>query len=134
MLALIWAIIIVVILLVLSIIYYFNRFSILQNRIENSFSQIDVQLKKRADLVPNLMESVKGYVKHEKAVITEVTNARKALVSSGTLDKKIKAGDALQNALRSIFAIAENYPQLKANENFLQLQQELSAIEDKVAY
>jgi LemA protein len=134
MLALIWAIIIVVILLVLSIIYYFNRFSILQNRIENSFSQIDVQLKKRADLVPNLMESVKGYVKHEKAVITEVTNARKALVSAGTLDKKIKAGDALQNALRSIFAIAENYPQLKANENFLQLQQELSAIEDKVAY
>ena len=70
MLALIWAIIIVVILLVLSIIYYFNRFSILQNRIENSSSQIDVQLKKRADLVPNLMESVKGYVKHEKAVIT----------------------------------------------------------------
>ena len=134
MLALIWAIIIVVILLVLSIIYYFNRFSILQNRIENSSSQIDVQLKKRADLVPNLMESVKGYVKHEKAVITEVTNARKALVSAGTLDKKIKAGDALQNALRSIFAIAENYPQLKANENFLQLQQELSAIEDKVAY
>jgi len=134
MLSWLWILIIVLIVLVLIVIYYFNRFSILQNRIENSFSQIDVQLKKRADLVPNLIETVKGYVKHEKAVITEVTNARKALVSAGTLNKKIKAGDALQNALRSIFAIAENYPQLKANENFLQLQQELSAIEDKVAY
>ena len=129
-----WIILAIIVVLIFIIISYFNRFAVLQNRIENSTSQIDVQLKKRADLVPNLVEAVKGYVKHEKSVITEVTNARKALVSAGTLNKKIKAGDALQNALRSIFAIAENYPQLKANENFLQLQQELSAIEDKVAY
>jgi LemA protein len=97
-------------------------------------AQINVQLKKRADLVPNLLEAVKGYMKHEKAVITEVTNARKELVGAKTLDKKMVAGNKLQAALGSMFAIAENYPNLKANENFLQLQQEMSAIEDKVAY
>lgn len=115
-------------------IYYYNKFVVLGNRIDNSLAQIDVQLKKRADLVPNLIDTVKGYAKHEKQIMTEVTNARKALLSAGTIEKKVKAGDALQNALRSIFAIAENYPQLRANENFLHLQQELSAIEDKIAY
>ena len=133
-----WIILIVVVVLILLIVFgYFNRFVVLQNRIENSFAQIDVQLRKRADLVPNLMESVKGYMKHEKAMIEKVTEARKALVSampSGDMAKKIKAGDILQNALKSVFAIAENYPNLKANENFLHLQQELSAIEDKIAY
>lgn len=124
----------IAVLLVLIVIYYFNRFAVLENRIENSASQIDVQLKKRADLVPNLIESVKGYVKHEKAVITEVTNARKALVTAGNLNAKVKADAQLEKALKSIFALAENYPNLKANENFLQLQEELSAIEDKVAY
>jgi len=120
--------------LVSIIVYYFNRFSILQNRIENSFSQIDVQLRKRADLVPNLVESVKGYAKHEKSIMSEVSAARKALVGARDISSKIKAGDQLQRAISGIFAIAENYPQLKANENFLQLQEELSAIEDKVAY
>lgn len=129
-----WLIIGLAVLLVIIVISYFNRFAVLQNRIENSSSQIDVQLKKRADLVPNLMESVKGYMKHEKSIMIEVTNARKALLAAGNLGKKIKAGDQLQNALKSIFALAENYPNLKANENFLQLQSELSAIEDKVAY
>jgi LemA protein len=129
-----WIILAIIVVLIFIIISYFNRFAVLQNRIENSTSQIDVQLKKRADLVPNLVEAVKGYVKHEKSVITEVTNARKALVSAGNLQKKIKAGDELQNVLGRLFAIAENYPNLKANENFIQLQNELSAIEDKVAY
>ena len=123
-----------IILLVIIFIYYFNRFVVLGNRIDNSLSQIDVQLKRRADLVPNLIETVKGYAKHEKSIISEVTNARKALVSATSIEKKVKAGDQLQNALKSIFAIAENYPNLKANENFLQLQEELSSIEDKVAY
>ena len=134
MIGLIWALIGIIALIIVMIIYYFNRFAVLQNRIENSLAQIDVQLKKRADLVPNLLNSVKGYMKHEKSIITEVTNARKALVSAGNMQSKIKAGDKLQDALRSIFAIAEGYPNLKANENFLQLQNELSAIEDKVAY
>ncbi len=129
-----WVIGGVVVLAIFVFWYYFNRFAVLSNRIDNSLSQIDVQLKKRADLVPNLMESVKGYAKHEKTIISEVTAARKALLSAGTIEKKVRAGDELQNALKSIFALAENYPQLRANENFLHLQQELSAIEDKVAY
>lgn len=124
----------VIALLAVTFIYYFNRFALLENRIENSFSQIDVQLKKRADLVPNLMESVKGYMKHEKSIMTDVANARKAMVSGNDVSKKLKADAALENALGRIFAIAENYPQLKASENFIQLQEELSAIEDKVAY
>lgn len=115
-------------------IYYYNRLVTLSNEIDNSLSQIDVQLKKRSDLVPNLLESVKGYMKHEKAVITEVTNARKALVGAKNMESKVKAGNQLQNALGSIFAIAENYPQLKASDTFIHLQQELSAIEDKIAY
>lgn len=124
----------IVVLIALIFVYYYNRFSVLNNRITNSLSQIDVQLKKRADLVPNLMESVKGYVKHEKSVMTEVTTARKAMLGASSLDKKMKAGAELQHALGSLFAIAENYPQLKANENFLELQRELASIEDKIAY
>ena len=124
----------IAIFLVLVFVYYYNKFVILGNRIDNSLSQIDVQLKKRADLVPNLVESVKGYAKHEKSIITEVTSARKALLSAKDIPAKLKAGDQLQTALKSIFALAENYPQLRANENFLQLQEELSAIENKVAY
>ncbi len=130
-----WIILIAVVaFIVLVLIYYFNKFVILSNRIDNSLSQIDVQLKKRADLVPNLINTVKGYAKHESKIMKEVTEARKSLVSAGTLTERMKAGAKLQRALGSIFAIAENYPQLKANENFLQLQQELSAIEDKIAY
>ena len=98
-------------------IYYYNRFVVLENRIKNSLAQIDVQLKKRADLVPNLMETVKAYAKHERAIVKEVTDARKELLSAKNLPAKVKAGDVLQNALRSVFAIAENYPQLRANEN-----------------
>lgn len=131
-----WLIITIAVLVLVALVFftYYNRFVTLRNRIENSMAQINVQLKKRADLVPNLLEAVKGYMKHEKSIITEVTNARKELVGAKTLDKKIAAGNKLQSALGSIFAIAENYPNLKANENFLQLQQELSSIEDKVAY
>ena len=126
--------IIIALILVGSLIFYFNRFVILANRIDNSLSQIDVQLRKRADLVPNLVKTVKGYAKHESKIMNEVTNARKELMSAKSLPEKVKAGSELQNALKSIFAIAENYPDLKANQNFLHLQQELSAIEDKIAY
>lgn len=131
---LIWLIIALVALLVIMVMYYFNKFVLLSNRIDNSLSQIDVQLKRRADLVPNLINTVKGYAKHEKGIMTEVTNARKELVGAGTLPARMRAGAKLQTALGSLFAIAENYPQLKANENFLQLQQELSNIEDRIAY
>lgn len=134
MLWIIWVLIALAVIIVLAFITYYNRFVTLENRIDNSLSQIDVQLKRRADLVPNLVESVKGYAKHEKGIMTEVTKARAAMVGAKDMTAKVKAGDVLQQALSKIFAIAENYPQLRANENFLQLQQELSAIEDKVAY
>lgn len=131
---LLWILVALLALVILTFIYYFNKFAILGQRIENSLSQIDVQLKKRADLVPSLMETVKGYVKHEKSIMDKVTESRKALIGAKDIVGKMKAGNALNAALGRIFAIAENYPQLKANENFLQLQNELSAIEDKIAY
>lgn len=134
MLFIYWVIIILALLVIFGFIYYFNKFVLLGNRIDNSLAQIDVQLRKRADLVPNLIETVKGYAKHEKSIITEVTNARKALLSAKDVSARAQAGNQLQTALKSVFALAENYPQLRANENFLHLQQELSAIEDKVAY
>ncbi len=140
LLALLIPLIIIVVLVVIVLLIwvsYYNRFVVLSNRIKNSFSQIDVQLKKRADLVPNLVETVKGYAKHEAKIMKEVSDARKSLVSandSGNMPARMKAGDALQNSLGRLFAIAENYPNLKANENFLGLQTELSSIEDKIAY
>ncbi len=129
-----WIIGIVAVLLILIVIMYYNRFVTLENRIDNSLSQIDVQLKKRADLVPNLLNAVKGYMKHEKSIMADVTEARKHILSAKSLPERAKAGAELQNAFRSLFAIAENYPNLKANENFIQLQQELSAIEERIAY
>ena len=132
--AFLWVIIAVAIFIVLMFIYYFNKFVVLGNRIDNSLSQIDVQLHKRADIVPNLIKTVKGYAKHESKIMKEVTEARKHLLSAKDLKGRMKAGQELQNSLKSVFAIAENYPQLRANENFLHLQKELAAIEDKVAY
>jgi LemA protein len=129
-----WILIGVAVLIVLVLFVYYNKFIRLSHQVDNSLAQISVQLKKRSDLVPNLLSSVKGYMKHERKIITEVTNARKALVSAEGVENKMKAGNKLQSALKSIFAIAEGYPDLKANQNFLHLQQELSSIEDKVAY
>jgi len=128
-----WVILAIVV-LVIFFLSYFNRFAILGNRIDNSLSQIDVQLKRRAELIPNLIETVKGYTKHETTAIKAVTDARKALVSAGNIEGKVKADEKLQSALKTIFALAENYPNLKANENFLELQRELASTEDKVAY
>jgi LemA protein len=131
---LIWGIIGIVGFIVVITFIYYNRFAVLSNRIDNSLSQIDVQLKRRADLIPNLIETVKGFAKHEKAAIKEVTDARKALVSAQGTEAKVKADQGLEKALKSIFAIAEGYPDLKANTNFLELQRELASTEDKVAY
>lgn len=112
----------------------YNGLVSLKMAIDEAWSQIDVQLKRRADLIPNLVESVKGYAKHEKGVFTEVTKARSALMGAKSLAGKAEASDMLTGALGKLFAIAENYPQLRANENFVQLQKELSDTEDKVAY
>jgi LemA protein len=129
-----WVIIAIVVFVALIFFYYFNRFVILGNRIDNSLSQIDVQLKRRADLIPNLIETVKGFAKHEKEAIKAVTDARKALVSAKDLPSKLDANKGLESALKTIFAIAEGYPDLKANTNFLELQRELASTEDRVAY
>lgn len=121
-------------LVIIIFIGYYNRFVVLGNRIDNSLSQIDVQLKRRADLIPNLMESVKGYMKHEKGIMNSVNEARKALIGAKDLQSKMKANNQLEGFLGKLFAIAENYPDLKANTNFLQLQNELTTTEDKIAY
>ena len=134
MLLALWILITILILIVFIFFGYFNKFAILGNRIDNSLSQINVQLKRRADLIPNLVESVKGYMKHEKAAIKAVTEARKALVGARGVEQKVEANKQLTSALKTIFAIAEGYPDLKANTNFLELQRELTATEDKVAY
>ena len=132
-----WWIILIIALVALFLIMlfsYYNRFIRLANRIKNSLAQINVQLKRRADLIPNLIETVKGFAKHEKAAIKAVTDARKALVSAKGVVDKVKANNQLEGALKTIFAIAEGYPDLKANTNFLELQRELAATEDRVAY
>lgn len=129
-----WILLGIVGIIVIIFLVYFNRFAVLGNRIDNSLSQINVQLKRRADLIPNLIETVKGFAKHEKAAIKAVTDARKALVSAEGIEKKIKADRSLERALKTIFAIAEGYPDLKANTNFLELQRELASTEDRVAY
>jgi len=128
-----WIIGIVVVVLVLAVIGIYNSLVRLRLRVENAWSQIDVQLKRRYDLIPNLVNAVKGYMKHEKGVLEEVTKARAALVS-GNIAEKAKASNQVTEALKSIFAVAESYPALKANENFMQLQEELSGTESKIAY
>lgn len=114
--------------------FVYNRLVTLKNRVDNAWAQIDVQLKKRNDLVPNLVETVKGYAKHEKGVFENVTKARAAIMGAGSVEEKAKASNMLTGALKSLFAVAENYPKLEASKNFLLLQEELSGIENKIAY
>jgi LemA protein len=110
----------------------YNGLVSLKNRTDEAWSDIDVQLKRRYDLIPNLVETVKGYAKHEKQVFEEVTKARSAAMSSGSVHDKAENENMLTNTLKSVFAIAENYPELKANQNFLSLQGELTDTEDKI--
>ena len=120
--------------IILFIIFLYNSVIRLRNQVKNSFAQIDVQLKRRNDLIPNLIETVKGYMKHEKNVLENITKARSAIMSADTIEKKAKASNMLSDTLKSLFAVSENYPNLKANENFMQLQEELSGTESKIAY
>lgn len=103
-------------------------------RISEALSQIDVQLKRRTDLIPNLVESVKGYAKHEKELLENVTKARASLLTASTTHEKAQANNQLTDTLKSLFAVAESYPDLKASQNFLELQTELSDTENKIAY
>jgi LemA protein len=124
---------IVVVVLVVSVLIY-NGLVRRRNQVDNAWSQIDVQLKRRYDLIPNLVETVKGYAAHERGTLEAVTEARaKAINAQGPADQA-SAENVLTGALKSLFAVAESYPDLRASQNFLELQQELSATEDRAAY
>jgi len=122
-----------IVLIVLWLLFTYNGLVTLRNRVREAWSQIDVQLKRRSSLIPNLVEAVKGYAKHERAVFNEVTKARTALVNAKSPHEKAAANDLLSGALKSLFAVAEAYPNLRASENFKQLQDEISDTETKVA-
>jgi LemA protein len=124
----------VIIILAGLIIHYYNNLVSLRNRVKNSYAQIEVQLKRRNDLIPNLVETVKGYAAHEKGVLEEVTRARSNVMNASNIQEASRADGDLSGALKTLFAVAENYPELKANSNFQQLQDELSETEDKISY
>jgi LemA protein len=134
----VWIIVIavVVVLLVLFVIVTYNGLVRTRNRIDNAFSQIAVQLKRRHDLIPNLVETVKGYAAHERGVFESVTEARANAINAENASPgaQAQAENQLSGALKSLFAVAEAYPDLKANQNFLNLQEELTSTEDKIAY
>jgi LemA protein len=120
------------VILAFVIIGGYNGLVTLRNRYKNAFAQIDVQLKRRYDLIPNLVETVKGYAAHEQGTFQKVVEARNAAMATGGVEAKAKAENALTGALKSIFALAESYPDLKANQNFLALQTELSGLEEAI--
>ena len=121
-------------LIVLFVVGLYNGLVVLRQRCDNGWAQIDVQLRRRYDLIPTLVETVKGYAKHEREVFEQVTKARTQAINAGTVKDQGLAENQLTGALKSLFAVAENYPELKANQNFLMLQEELAGTESKVAY
>lgn len=125
---------IVAVALILFTILLYNSIIRLKNQVKNSWAQIDVQLKRRNDLIPNLVETVKGYTKHEKSTLENITKARSAILSAKTIEGKAKASNMLSNTLKSLFAVSENYPDLKASQNFIQLQEEITGTENKISY
>jgi LemA protein len=124
----------IVVLLTLVDVFFYNKLVKLKNRVEAAWAQIDVQLTRRAELIPNLVETVKGYAAHERATLEAVINARNSALSAQGPHDKAEAENVLSGALKSVFALAESYPDLKANENFLNLQETLTGTEDKIAY
>lgn len=126
-------VIVVVVIVLVAIAAIFNGLVGRRNRVQNAAAQIDVQLKRRYDLIPNLVDTVKGYMKYEKSVLTTVTQLRSSIVS-GSMQDKATANNQISQALKSIFAVAENYPDLKASTNFQNLQTQLEDTEDKIAF
>jgi len=129
-----WIILLIVAVIVFWFIGTYNMFITLKNRVKNAWAQIDVQLKRRYDLIPNLVETVKGYAKHEREVFEKVTELRTRAMSASGPKEVGEANNMLTGALKTLFAVAENYPELKANENFLKLQEELTNTENKIAF
>ena len=129
-----WVVLGIVVVLALAVVWIFNRLVTLRTRVDNGWSQIDVQLRRRADLIPNLVETVKGYAAHERELFERVTEARaRSLGASGVADQA-DAENQVSAGLRQLLAVVENYPDLKANQNFLALQEELIGTESKIAY
>src|SRR4030065_1045481 len=129
----VWVLVALVVIFIFFVLGVYNGLITARNRVKESWSGIDVQLKRRTDLIPNLLETVKGYAKHEKSVFENVTKARSALLGANTAKAAADADNMLTSALKSLFAVAENYPDLKASDNFKELQQELSDTETKIA-
>jgi len=121
-------------LVIFWMIFTYNRMVTLRNRIDNAWSQIGVELRRRYDLIPNLVETVKGYAAHERETFEEVTKARQAGIDAGTLQDRVQAENMITAALKRLFAVAEAYPELRATENFQKLQDELSGAEGRIAY
>jgi LemA protein len=127
-----WIILAIIVIAVIWVIGIYNGLVRLKNRVDEAWSDIDVQLKRRYDLIPNLVNTVKGYATHEREVFEKVTEARTRAMGAQSAADKAQAENALSQTLKSLFAVAENYPDLKANQNFLELQRELTDTEDKI--
>jgi len=127
-------VIIAIVLLVFIFIGFYNSLIRLRNQVKNAWSQIDVQLKRRHDLIPNLIETAKGYMKHEQDTLKGITEARSKAMGAGSVGEKSKTESALSGAMSKFFVVVENYPDLKANQNFLALQEELTSTENKIAF
>ncbi len=125
---------VIIVLLLIYVMGVYNKLVTLKNRVKNQWSQIEVLLKRRADLIPNVVETVKGYATHEKETLDAVISARSKAVDAKTTEEEIKANGELSQALSRLLVVAEAYPDLKANTNFLELQRELKETEDKIAY
>ena len=126
--------IVILVIIVIFVIKTYNDLVVARNKVEDQFSQIDVQLKKRSDLIPNLVETVKGYTKHESETLEKVVQARNTYLSAGDHESKMQASGEVSQAIGKLFALAESYPDLKANTNFIDLQNQLKEIEDKISY
>lgn len=130
----IWILLGIIVVLLLLIVSSYNSFVGLKQKVKNAWSQIDVQLQRRFDLIPNLVESVKGYMNHESDVLTKVTELRSSWSNAKTVSEKAELDNQLSDTLKTIMAVSENYPDLKANQNFLELQEELKNTENKISY
>lgn len=126
--------IVIIIIILVAIVAIYNGLVTARNKVKNAWAQIDVQLNRRSDLIPNLVETVKGYATHESSVFEDVTAARAGLMNANGVKEIGEANNQLSNTLKTLFAVAENYPELKANENFKELQEQLAQTEDKIAY
>ena len=129
-----WIALIIIAVIVIFVIATYNNLVTARQKVKNAWSQIDVQLQRRFDLIPNFVETVKGYMEHEKDTLTKVTELRTSWATAGTVNEKAELNNQLSGALKTIMAVSENYPDLKANQNFLDLQEELRNTENKISF